>query len=321
MTFNYDNYTDDELDPEKVQKLVVVEDGVPDVKFPIRFSMQKPLGPDGVPRDQTDDAANNMRYAAGLALPELKVCPTPRMGRAIIVGGAPSVSGQLGKIKALAADPENAVFALNWSHTWLLDNGVVPTGCVLFEIDAEPDSMLKRAHPEVIYFICSHCHSKTFDDLAGSRRVLWHSPPNSEGEKAVGEELFKDSTKVGGGIGTFTRTISIALCLGYRNIELFGCDSSFPDDAASTHVDGYETANVVETDAFYVYARKDGSQEMRRFKTVGYLALQVEEFKEYCRVNGNQFAVRVHGDSLLRYVHERICPWLYHNDPIKFITG
>jgi hypothetical protein len=278
---------------------------------PITFRVRKPIDPStGQERDQTDDAARHMRYAHTLNLPELKN-RLPRMGRAIIVGGGPSLANELPNLKRLALDHENAVFALNFSHNWLLERGVVPYGCVLFEIDVEPDAFFASSHPDVIYFICSHCHEKTFDQLAKAKRVLWHSPPNSPQEEVVAKKLFPKSEQVGGGIGTFLRTITVAMFLGYRNFELFGCDSSFPEDALSTHVDGYKTANKVETDAFVVTAIADDTGESKRFKTVGYLALQIEEFKEYCRINHEHFALRVHGDTLLRFVHENTYPCQY----------
>jgi len=280
---------------------------------PIQFNMRKPLDPvTGEERDQTGDAAKNMKYAATLQLPEVIRLPHLRMGRAVIVGGAPSIKDHLEDIKKLASDPDNAVFALNFSHNWLIDNGVVPYGCVLFEIDAEPDEFFAAAHPDVTYFICSHCHQKSFDQLANARRILWHCTPNSVAETAVSEELFPGATQIGGGIGTFLRTLSIALALGFRNIDLFGCDSSFPEDSPSTHVEGYKTSNNVETDAFYVTAKHDRpGATPRKFKTVGYLALQVEEFKLFCQHNHYHFALRVHGNSLLRFVHEQIYPEQY----------
>lgn len=304
-------YAGEPMAVDKLEKLITVENGQNVVNFPIRFNLQKPSDKDGNQRDQTDDAAKHMRYAASLGLPELKNRSTPRMGKAIIVGGAPSIKDNLEKIRTFAADPDNTVFALNWSHTWLINNGIIPKACVFFEIDAEPESTLKAAHPDVTYYICCHCHPKTFDDLKGFKRVLWHTPPNSEVEKQVGEEIFQGSLLCGGGVGTFTRTLTIALYLGFRQIELFGVDSSFPDDATSTHVDGYETDAKPEVDGFYVHAKVEATGEVKRFRTMGYLALQVEEFKEYCKVNHYVFALRVHGDGLLGFVHKMTYPDQY----------
>lgn len=300
MSFDYRGCTEEDVN--KVEKFFVQENGETKVALPIRFNVVKPKDDEGNTRDQTSDAAANMRYAQSLGLEQLTITERPRAGRAIICGGAPSIKDNLEVIRKLASDKDNMVFALNWTHTWLINNGIIPDATVFFEIDVEPASVLKVANKAVTYYICSHCHRETFDALKEYKRVLWHSPPNSPSESEVREEFFKDTVTVGGGITTFLRTISIALALGYRNIELFGVDSSFPEDHGSTHVDGYETANDVNTDAFWVYAKSD-TGEIRSYKTVGYLALQVEEFKEFCRLNHNVFSLRVHGDGLLPFVH------------------
>jgi hypothetical protein len=308
FSYNYSPAAD-EPPPEK---LTVNHNGFETTAFPIKFNVIKPVDQaTGVTRDQTGDAAKNMRYAESLGLPRLLKSTYPRAGKAIIVGGAPSVKEHLETIRALAADPDNAVFSLNWTHTWLIQQGIIPHGTVFFEIDAEPDSILKNAHKSVTYYICSHCHSRSFDELKDYKRVLWHSPPNSEGEGEVFTELFAGDIMVGGGINSFTRTVSIALILGFRALELFGCDGSFPDDSLSTHVEGYETANDVKTDSLIVYAKDNETGEVRPFKTVGYLALQTEEFKEYCRLNHQFYACRVYGDGLLRYVHAKAYPDQY----------
>lgn len=298
----------------KAPKLFIDDGEGNSIKAPIVFKTQRPADPvTGEQRDQTLDAANNMRYAATLGLPTLQQRPIPRLGRAIIVGGAPSIKNHLEEIREFSKDPNNWIFAVNWSHTWLIDNGIVPNACVFFEIDSEPDTVLKRAHKDVTYFICCHCSRKTFDDLKDFKRVLWHTYPNSDIEKQVGEEIFPGAPMCGGGIGSFTRTITVALFLGFRHLELFGCDSSFPDEG-KTHVDGYETPMDAKTDGFYVYARDDKSGEVRRFKTLGYLALQHEEFKEYCQVNHFVFSCRVYGDSLLQWSHMRMYPGNYINE-------
>lgn len=306
--FSYEGYNEKE-NPE-VPTIIETETGK--TFFPIKYNLQKPVDASGNFRDQTGQAAANMRYAATLGLPELGFRPTPRFGRAIICGGAPSIKNHLEEIRALAADPDNWIFAINWTHTWLIQNGIVPKGCVFFEIDAEPGTVLKAAHPDCTYFICCHCENITFDALKDFKRVLWHTPPNSDAERLVHEELFKDSYLIGGGVGTFTRTMTIAITMGFRGLEIFGVDGSFPDASKSTHVEGYETVNDVRTDSFEVIAQSTGDASiMRKFRTVGYLALQVDEFQEYCRINHQHFACRIHGDSLMRFAHENFFPAQY----------
>lgn len=312
MPVEYNGDADEVLQGKKL----FIDDGLGNpLKAKILFKTQKPTLPDGTEWDQTNDAANNMRYAHSLNLPVLVQKMLPNPGRVVIVGGGPSVKNHLEEIRTLASVKENIVFAINWTHTWLIENGIIPNACVFFEIDAEPDTVLKNLHQDCTYYICSHCSTKTFDALKGYKRILWHSPPNSDIERVTGEELFPNSALCGGGIGTFTRTLTVALFLGYRNFELFGCDSSFPDTSESSHVEGYETVMDPNVDGFYVYAEDEGKQEVRRFKTLGYLALQVEEFKDYCLTNHHIFSLRVHGKTLLRFVHERMFPDQYEHMP------
>lgn len=301
-------------DPVKPDDFLVFNDGDGEtsIKRPVRFNVVKPTDPKtGELRDQTGDAANNMRYAATLELPTLVRRLTPRPGRAIVIGGAPSVKDHMDTIKELMKDPLNEIFAINWSHTWLLKQGIVPNHCVFFEIDPEPETVLQARHPDINYYVCCHCNARTFDSLKGFKCILWHTYPNSNLEKDVNEELFPRAELVGGGISTFSRTLTVALFMGFRHLDLFGCDSSFPDNNESTHVEGYETTFKPKDDGLFIYAKNDLSGEVRRFKTIAPLALQVEEFKAYCNANHAFFSCKVHGDSLLRFVHETMYPQNY----------
>lgn len=281
-----------------------------ELKLPLKINIVKPTLPDGTIWDQTNDAAEHMKYAHTLGLPELYQAYLPKRGTAIIVGAAPNVVNYLDQIKELAKDPKNYLFAINWTHTWLINNGIIPKGVVFFEIDSEPATLLKSAHQDVTYYICSHCEPRTFDQLKDFNRILWHSIPNSPQERKVKEELFTHSHMVGGGVGTFTRTMTIAMFLGYRDFELFGCDSSF-EEGEKTHVDGYETVMDADRDGLYVYAKHTTTGEVKKFKTIGPLALQLEEFKEYCQMNHAYYTMRCHGNGLLPWTHRQLYSSMY----------
>lgn len=294
---------------------IVEENGKPTLINHIKFSVVHPKKPDGTEWDQTQDAVNNIRHAATLDIPHIALNPGafPLDHRAVIVGGGPSIESELENIRALAADKRNHIFALNWAHTWLLKQGIPPDACVLFEIDVDPCGIIEAAHPDTTYYICTHCHPLTAESLKGHKRVLWNTPPNSPGEEVALNELFPNEVWLGGGVATFLRTVSLALALGYRNFDVFGCDSSFPDDAKTTHVNGYPTIVSPEIDSMWVYAYDEKSGAQRRFRTVAYLAYQTEEFKAYCKVNHVLFKMRVHGDTLLGFLHRMMWAHQYED--------
>lgn len=285
-----------------------------EVIIPARYQLVRPLGADGQSRDQTGDAVQHMHHAASLGLPRLQL-QEAHEGRMVIVGGSPQVRDHLDHIRRLSQTPGVTIFALNWTHTWLIENGVVPDGCLFFEIDAEPESILQATHPDTTYYICSHCHPRTFQDLAHRRVVLWHSRPNSDGEEVAFGELFQGDLQLGGGIGTLLRTVSLGMALGYRRFELFGVDSSFPE-GGRTHVDGYETIMDADRDGMDVWLRDEGTGELHHFRTVGYLALQSEEFKLYCLTNHIMFFMRVYGTGLLPTLHRITWPRQYDPDVV-----
>lgn len=308
-------YGGQETNPVKEGDHIIVNDADETgcaVKLPVRFQVVRPTDKGtGLKRDQTVDACENMRYASTLNIPTLTKRPYPRRGRALILGGAPSLKDHLPQIKELLKDPANEAFAVNWTHTWLLNQGVVPNHCVFFEIDPEPDTVLLNPHKGITYHICCHCHRKTFDSLAGYKRVLWHTPPNSNIEKDVSEALFPNVDFVGGGITTFTRSITVALFLGFRHFDVFGCDSSFPDDSETIHVKGYETVADIKTESMHIYCKNEETGEIRRFRTTGFLALQAEEFKLFSDCNHSAYSMEVHGDSMLKFIHESAFPLNY----------
>lgn len=280
---------------------------------PLKCIVSKPKK-DGIEWDQTEDAGRNMRYAQTLLLTKLPIIP-PHDGRAVIVGGAPSIKARLEEIRELSKDPNNAIFAVNWTHNWLLQNGIVPKAMVFFEIDAEPDDILESVHSDVVYFVCSHCHQKTFDQLLARvprhNVVLWHNIPDCGPTKKAYEELFWMDPQIGGGICTFLRSVATAMALGYRDFECFGVDQSYPDDSVSTHIEGYPTIVTPERDGVDVWVKDDATGDVKKFKSAGYLIFQVEEFKQFCKLNHHLFTMRVNGDGMLPWVHKHMWPCQY----------
>jgi hypothetical protein len=158
-------------------------------------------------------------------------------------------------------------------------------------------------------------HPKTFDQLLAKvpkhNVFIWHMTPDNELGAETFKELFPNQPMIGGGIATFLRSISLACCLGYRDYDLFGVDSSYPDDSASTHVEGYPAITKPDVDGIDIWCRDEKTGDVRRFRTVGYLAMQAEEFKQYCRKNHHLFRMKVHGDGLLPFIHRHMWPGQY----------
>ncbi len=283
-----------------------------EIKPAVKFNIVDPVSSaTGDRQPQFADMARNMRYASWLGLPVLQPLPPKSVGKGIIVAAGPSITSQLTKIRELAGDPLNAVFAVNWAHTWLINNGIVPHGCLLFEVDAEPVALMETLHQDVTYYVCSHCNVGTFKALKDHKVVLWHNNPEDPLTQDALSACFRGQICLGGGYVTFLRTISLAMVLGYRDFDVFGVDSSYPVDSTSTHVEGYPAGVTDRVDGMDIFAQDPHSGEVRAFRSVPYLARQVEEFHNYCAVNHAMFRMRLHGDGLLQWEHRVTHPGEY----------
>lgn len=219
------------------------------------------------------------------------------------MGAAPSVKDYVDQIKQA-----QVILSVNGAHNWLIKHGVIPNIHVISEMDLTgvKEALGGEPHPGVAYYVSSYCAPAIFEQLQGYRQVLWHPYCAPEGYQQAIAEYFPGEFMVAGGFCTFFRSITIATILGYRDLELFGVDSSFE---GSSHVDGYALADKEARISIWG-ANPDG---LRRFTTQGGLAFQASEFLDYCKFNQAGLRLRIHGDGLLRYLHEGRYPEQYQN--------
>ena len=98
--------------------------------------------------------------------------------------------------------------------------------------------------------------------------------------------------------------MNIALILGFRHFEIFGCDCSFE---TNSHIDGYPT--VAKEPEMKVAAGT--KNDYRMFKTNPSLSFLAKEFMEFCKVHQAGLRIKVHGDGMLRHLHQTEYPEQY----------
>jgi hypothetical protein len=90
---------------------------------------------------------------------------------------------------------------------------------------------VSHGHPRTTFYVAATCDPAVFDRLNGHSVALWF--PQDEASSYP-----KDGLIVGGGTGALTRAPFLAYLLGWRDITLFGADSSFAPDGRYCYVDG-----------------------------------------------------------------------------------
>lgn len=253
-----------------------------------------------------------LEYASKLNIPHLPQL-LPCEGTAVIVGSGPSVVGFEKEIKKCSSGELDLLFSLNGAHEWLIGNVRPPNIHVIFESDIEDISISLGGPPNkaVAYYLCSQCDSKLFEQLEGYRRVLWHVFQWHQEYQNIIAQMFRGEFMVTGGWSTFFMSLYIAVILGYRKFELFGVDCSYPEDG-SDHIPGYKTADVEKP--YNIWGVDEATMLARRFRSNGSLALQAYEFYKFCEINQSGLSLRVHGDSLLQYIHKSKYPEQYRKE-------
>lgn len=150
-------------------------------------------------------------FSSCLQLPE-------RTGSLALVGSGPSVRAHLEELR----NWPDEIWAVNGAYRYLLEQGIVPHG--FFGMDPLPGlaQYVEQTHPDTTFYIASICDPSVFDNLTDRKVMLWH-PDGDDMPYPDGER------KVFGGTTALTRAPFLGLLLGWRDMTLFGADSSFSE--------------------------------------------------------------------------------------------
>lgn len=200
-----------------------------------------------------------------------------------IVGFGPSIKDTW---KELRGD----VWACNGSHDWLIEKGVIPKYAMFWDA-SEVIGQFAHPHPEVTYLVASRCNRSVFKALEGFNVYVWHANGDAYLDDILCE-FKKAEPMLAGGSAAVTRALMVCTAMGYRNINLFGADGSFPE-GQYTHA----KESIVPEQTLECWV--DG----KRFYSTSWLAGQVEDFKQLAPSMRNQGCrIEIYGGGLLPFV-------------------
>lgn len=213
---------------------------------------------------------------------------------AIIIGGGPSLADNLTNIR-FHKGRGGVIFALNNTHDWMIERGIVPDFHVM--LDARPENARFVANPrrDVTYLIASQCHPSVFDALQGQNVIVWTACTDTpENDQRIAAKFpGKPIMMIGGGATVGLKTMNLAYLWGFRRFSMYGMDSSYRGEA--NHA--------------YRQELNDGESRMpihaagRDFICAPWMAKQTMEFQgQYRQLTGLGCRITVHGDGLLPHV-------------------
>ncbi len=147
-------------------------------------------------------------------------------GHAVLIGGGPSAIDTIDEIRTRERQGQD-LFALNGTAHWLAQYALFPKYQVI--LDSRPSNRQFVRPPSAEQFLlASQCDPSLFDALKNEDVTLFHHAED-------GIETYFDgkSVLIGGGITVGLTALALAYALGYRQMHLYGYDSS--DRAGLSH--------------------------------------------------------------------------------------
>lgn len=212
----------------------------------------------------------------------------------VVVAGGPSVRSRLAAIRDRQKRGAK-VLACNGARKMLVENGIVPDAIAFLDMSEEVTGFIGSPPDDALYLIASIVHPSVLDALEGKHVLLWHCDygegRNKDQADIINSHPDKPGSLIGGGNTIGVRTLNLGFLMGFKNIHLYGMDSSFAEDGAdhaySKHV-GTEPESVT-----VLYNDKP-------YRCSPWMVKQAAEFEFYYR----QFTslgqrITVHGEGLI----------------------
>jgi len=204
-----------------------------------------------------------------------------RKGKVAIVASGPSVTDYVDELKAF----DGEIWGINRAFEWMRHRGVKPTGF----LGVDPEWFLVEALPNIpedaTYYLAAQVHPDVFDHLKGRNVRLWFMA-DSQVKLPWGTDQFQ----IWGGSTCLSRAPNLAYVLGYREVHVYGGDSSYTN---KTHVHEGEglPSNIV---LFNV----DGEIFPTSKAMISQACEFVEQFPEWAK-GKEPLSVTVHGGGLI----------------------
>lgn len=209
----------------------------------------------------------NLASCQRRGLPTVQQLPERKDPLAIACSG-PSLRSCLGEL----ANWPGEIWAINGAYGYLIDNGIIPNG--FFGMDPLPGlaPYVDQAHERTTFYICSICDPAVFDNLAGHRVQTW----NPDGDSMV---YPPGQWTIGGGTTAVTRAPYLGILQGFRDITLFGVDSSFENGEPYCYRHGTYECDI-DNVRLWVDANNEGpfETELGLMKQVSQLNVLREKF-------------------------------------------
>ncbi len=237
----------------------------------------------------------NIRLNASRGIPFLLNEKFPeRNDRLAIVAGGSSLRETIHELRDF-----KYIMVVGTAHDHLIEQGFNPDYSVFCDSGPDLHAFRRKLQKNCIYLMATQCDETLVTHLADCDVRLWDM------EGWVNPDVFDGRPRIAGGSTAALRAPSLAYVLGFRDLHMFGLDSSFAD-THKRHAYQYDDVSEIQPG---LTCRING----RRFQTSMQMLAQAKDFQKILEGYSHLFSITVHGDSLIgdiwkdfRAKHDRV---------------
>lgn len=231
----------------------------------------------------------NIRAAYARKLPIVDFI-LPHRGVALLVGGGPSLERDLDELRSRQYHGEK-IFALNGAGLYLTEKGIIPDAVVMMDARAMNARFILGLPKTTKLYLAMQCAPEVFDAAEGYEVITWHAA--NGGLSGVVEE--RPAAFICGGTVVGIRSMHLVCVLGYREVHVFGYDSSFKD--GKNHAYAQPENDDDRPVECFVHGRA--------FMSTPWMIRQADDFQLFtAKLMQVGVVVGVHGDGLLPHIAE-----------------
>ena len=281
-----------------------------------------------------DKLLENIRLGSEVSLPMFRKQKGTREGSLVFVAGGPTLRGFLDEIRQRSKNGEY-VLTSNFTHDYLIENGIIPSGCIVIDPTEQMADCIKQPQASCDYFVGAVCTPGLARNLKEAvpkvQRILVAYGMEDERDLKLQQEIYKPDQRdfLVGGTMTPLRVMPFAHMLGYTKLEFYGFDSCYTDRQPKTvYSDDPEYGAALARNGgifykdedsprtycidepadggfFYAYKKKRGenviltkTRDGREFLSSPGFTHQAKQFIKWVERMDGKLDVVVHGDSL-----------------------
>lgn len=240
----------------------------------------------------SEELSDNIDYALSLDIPHINQEEAPHDKSLCIIGGGPSLKIYLTDLRKRQSEGQ-IIWALNNSFKWLIERGIYPDGHLILDAREENAAFVPESTKAVLLY-ASQCHPKTLDAgrASGGQLHLWHAQIDGIIPRLAAAG-YEEGKLVGCGDTVGMKALGLAQLTGFRDVHLFGYDSSYEGEANHAYAQPLNDGEEL----------KEVTANGNKFICAAWMALQAEQFRELAPMMvANGMGISVHGYGLLPYI-------------------